>query len=262
MTDNTTNQPTEQPQAQQPEPQVATTSTQPPQQPPAQQPPTEPEQKSGGSSIWTWIAIIALVIIGAGAIWYIFFKPAPPATPVPTAAPPAVELPTPAPDTPYAVVGSEAVNVRSGPSTAYPIYGIAQPGQSAPIIGKSEDGGWWQISINPAYAPNGVAWVSAQYTEAHNADNVPVVPAPELPPEISPPPSEGTQIRTTDVVNIRSGPGSSYESYGVVTVGTVLTWTGESQENNGIPWLQVVLPTDISPDGTGWVSSSYVEPVE
>jgi uncharacterized protein YraI len=68
---------------------------------------------------------------------------------------------------------NDYVNVRSGPTTTLPILGRLNKGQTAPVIGKSPDGQWWQITFNGqpgwVYAP--VAHVTG------NTSAVPVVTA-------------------------------------------------------------------------------------
>jgi uncharacterized protein YraI len=89
----------------------------------------------------------------------------------------------------------EYVNVRTGPGTNYPVLGVASPGASAEVSGKSADSAWWQVVIPPAYAVEGFGWVSADYVVTKNTENVPAVEAPPAPPvvETTPPaPVEGT----------------------------------------------------------------------
>jgi len=92
----------------------------------------------------------------------------------------AVVLPPPTEGLPTATV-NEPINVRSGPSTDYTSYGIAPVGAQAPVIGKSEDGGWWVIQLPPGYSSDNTGWVSADYVDVVNAENVPVIPSPPLP---------------------------------------------------------------------------------
>lgn len=73
------------------------------------------------------------------------------------------------------------LNVRSGPGTNYTIVGVLRAGQSASVIGKSSNGGWWKITC-----PTGVGgecWASAgsQYSTASNVENVPAAAAPPPP---------------------------------------------------------------------------------
>ncbi len=75
----------------------------------------------------------------------------------------------------------EPINVRSGPSTEYSSYGIAPAGSKATVIGVSEDGTWWVVSVSTQLAPDGQGWVSADFVDVTNAEDVPVIPAPPLP---------------------------------------------------------------------------------
>jgi heat shock protein HslJ/uncharacterized protein YraI len=107
--------------------------------------------------------------------------------PIPTPIPP-VEIATPEPQAPYGVVIAPAgVNVRTGPGTAYPILGAANFGVEGAIIGRSADGQWWVTPIQGA--PNGQGWVSADFIQAFNTENVPVIDAPPLPPTPTPAPT-------------------------------------------------------------------------
>lgn len=71
------------------------------------------------------------------------------------------------------------VNIRVGPGTEFPIVGVAPQNAEGEIVGRSLDGRWWAARVPTA--PNGQGWVAADYVEAINADNVPVLPAPPLP---------------------------------------------------------------------------------
>jgi heat shock protein HslJ len=107
--------------------------------------------------------------------------------PIPTPLPP-VEIATPESQAPYGVVIAPAgVNVRTGPGTAYPILGAADFGVEGAIIGRSADGAWWVTPVQGA--PNGQGWVSADFIQAFNAENVPIINAPPLPPTPTPPPT-------------------------------------------------------------------------
>jgi len=69
---------------------------------------------------------------------------APTDVPVPTATPAPVTPPTPA--VPFAVISAATVNVRSGPSTDYPVVGSAVAGQSCAVTGRNQEATWWQLS--------------------------------------------------------------------------------------------------------------------
>lgn len=122
--------------------------------------------------------------------------PEPPTpTPVPTDTPTAVPTPTPEPPTPTpeakpvaVVTGSAAVNVRSGPGTAYPLVGSVPRGTELEIVARNRAGDWWQVCC-----VNGqTVWIVARLVTARNADGVPEaanVPPPPAPRPVAPRPT-------------------------------------------------------------------------
>ncbi len=78
------------------------------------------------------------------------------------------------------VTAPDGVFIRTGPGTEYPDVGAAPFDETGTIIGVSEDGEWWvvEVPVKPE-TPDGQGWVSAQFIDATNAENVPVVLAPE-----------------------------------------------------------------------------------
>jgi cytoskeleton protein RodZ len=85
------------------------------------------------------------------------------------AAPAPTVAPTPAP---AAATVNAGANLRSGPSTDYPILGGLPVGQAITITGRSADGTWFVLSDG--------SWVFAQLVDNPPAD-APVVEAPPLP---------------------------------------------------------------------------------
>jgi heat shock protein HslJ len=76
------------------------------------------------------------------------------------------------------VTAPDGVFLRTGPGTNYPYVGAAPFEETGTIIGVSEDGQWW-LAAAPNL-PEGQVWVSAQFVDAQNTENVPVVAAPSL----------------------------------------------------------------------------------
>lgn len=64
-------------------------------------------------------------------------------TPTPEPTPQATPTPTP-PPVPMARFDAR-INIREGPSTAYNRVTVAQPGDTYEIVGKNEEGTWWQL---------------------------------------------------------------------------------------------------------------------
>jgi Bacterial SH3 domain len=113
----------------------------------------------------------------------------PPVTDTPTTLPgatatraPAVRV-TPSPTATSAkVVNIKAqANVRSGPSTAYPVVVRLTGSQTAPVIGRDSSGLWFAISINGA--PQGTGWVSSLVaTYGGNINDLPIIQPAGPPP--------------------------------------------------------------------------------
>jgi uncharacterized protein YraI len=175
-----------------------------------------------------------------------------------TSAPPVEPVP-PTSGAP-SVTATTDVNVRSGPSTDYPVYGVAPTGASAPVTGISPDGGWYVITIPTTYSPDGTGWVSATYVTLQGATpaDLPIVQPPPPPEEVIPPaPETGSLVvQTTEPVNVRAGPGNEYPSYGKVPAGTPLQAVGINQDGT---WVAVLAPV---PSGIGWVSAAYLQPFD
>jgi uncharacterized protein YraI len=181
-----------------------------------------------------------------------------PSSAPPSTAPPVEPVP-PESGVP-SVIATTDVNVRSGPSTDYPVYGVAPTGASAPVTGISQDGGWYVITIPTTYSPDGTGWVSATYVTLQGATpaDLPVVQPPPPPEEVVPaPPETGSLVvQTTEPVNVRAGPGNEFPSYGKIPAGTPLQAVGISQDGT---WVAVVAPV---PSGIGWVSAAYLQPFD
>lgn len=222
--------------------------------------PTSSDQDSNGSSTGKTIGIILLVLVSAVIVLILGVFLAQVIvgdSNTADASDPTVVAPTPAPNTPYLVANTH-VNVRSGPGTQYPVYGVSSPGQSAEVTGINPDNTWWVIRIPTSVAPDGQGWMSADYVTVYNTQNVQVVQPPPPPPEVQPPPPDksGAYGVTTDVINVRVGPSNQTESYGKVPVGTTFQIVGISDDSK---WYAASIPTAIAPDGVGWVNANYVD---
>jgi len=169
---------------------------------------------------------------------------------------PEASLPTPAPGVPSATA-LVAVNVRSGPGTQYPSYGVAAEGASAELIGVSENGGWWVVKVPLEIAPIGQGWVSGEYVQVEGGETVPIIPTPPEPPigEIPEPPEGTPRATALDAINVRSGPGIQYPAYFVAAKGAVGEVIGVSED---LAWWVIKLPTDVVSEGQGWVSADWV----
>lgn len=208
------------------------------------------EQQKRKNTGWI-IALIVLIGVGFALALTLFGGGNTPEGPE------VIPPPPPAPGVPSGVA-LEAVNLRTGPDTAYPSYGVVPKGTSGEIIGISENRGWWAVKLSTSVSSTGMAWVAGQYVQASNTDGVPTLPTPPRPPiiEVPLPPVDGPTAVALDVVNIRSGPGVQYPAYGVAAKGAKGEVVGVSEDRK---WWVVKLPTNLVSTGQGWVSADWVK---
>jgi len=158
----------------------------------------------------------------------------------------------PAGDTPR-VRAISNVNVRSGPELFYKKIGLLPAGDVAEVIGFSADRLWWAIKV--PFVETGQGWVSVDYVESKNTENVT-----EIEPQIisdllvisTPSPGEATLTAVTRV-NIRSGPGTTYEILGRMEANQTAVIIGINSDGDW--WGIKVLSAE---NGIGWVSAIYV----
>lgn len=146
------------------------------------------------------------------------------------------------PDTPYVIVMSAYLNVRTGPGINYAVLGVASGGSQLPIVGRTADSTWYQVQT--IY---GAGWVYAGYVVARNEYGAsPVTTASAATAEVAGP----IGVVNTGALNIRSGPGSQYTSLGVMAGGTETQIVGRT-----LDWTWWLLDT---PVGTGWANAIYI----
>jgi len=181
-----------------------------------------------------------------------------PVLPAPPVPPSIYPVPPEAGD-PQATALTE-VYIRTGPGETYPAYGIAPAGSNARVIGKSEDGAWLVVRLDPTVVGAGYGWVATAYTQPSNIDSVTVIATPDVPPAVeTTPPAEGVPAATAiDYIYIRSGPGTEYLAYGMAAPGATGEVAGKSEDG---AWWQVKVSTAYVAGGLGWVSADWVTTV-
>jgi uncharacterized protein YraI len=135
------------------------------------------------------------------------------------------------------------VNIRSGPATSYAALGQLDAGGKVQIMLKDATGNWYQI-LYPA-APGGVGWVSAQYVTLTAGVQVPLAATPT---------PSGPQGRVLQLLNVRSGPGTTYDSLGMLQPNTTVALTGKDATAS---WFQISYPKGAG--GRAWVTSQYIQ---
>jgi uncharacterized protein YraI len=167
--------------------------------------------------------------------------PRPSETPIPPAPTGQTSLP------PVDGITSTQVNVRAEPSTASNVLGIIPPDMRVEIVGKDPGENWWQI-LYPQ-GSDGKGWVTAQYITTAATPEVPIVGGDRADP------NNGNVAAIQQQINIRSGPGTGFNSIGTLNPQDVVHLTGK--DANGT-WLQIEFPAGAGPEGKGWINAAFV----
>lgn len=110
-------------------------------------------------------------------------RPTPTVTPTETAIPTATSTASPTPVRPNVQIDVN-LNVRSGPGVDFERVGLLEPNTVVEIIGRNEDGSWWQI-LYPGDTEK-IAWISAGFGVAENTEQVALVEIPATPTASAP----------------------------------------------------------------------------
>ncbi len=165
--------------------------------------------------------------------------------PLPTPRP--TETASPPPPTPTLVpvtgITSTQLNVRAEASTAGQVLGILPPNTTVQIVGQDAGGNWWQILYEAG--EDGKGWVTAQYVQTAAGSQVPLVGSAE----------EGSAASAVVLqqINVRSGPGTGFNSLGILNANDTVRLTGKNQDGT---WLQIAFSS--APDGKGWINAAFV----
>ncbi len=140
---------------------------------------------------------------------------------------------------------STQVNVRAEPSTASVSLGMIEAFTKVQIISKDASGTWYQIIYAGAKTGNG--WIRAEYAQVNASAEIPLVET-----------SAGSGFTVSGLViqkiNIRNGPGTGYESLGILNPNDVVFITGKDPSS---AWMQIEFAS--APDGKGWVAVEFLQ---
>ena len=139
------------------------------------------------------------------------------------------------------VVTDGPLNVRSGPGTSYGRVGTLRAGDLVTVTG--EEDGWYAVATDEL-----TGYVSSQYISF----DLDAVKEPEAPDNSADNGADAEPVEgvvTADVLNVRSGAGTSYDRVGVLRRGDLVTVTDQSVDG----WYGVT-----SDDLSGYVSSQYI----
>ncbi len=131
-------------------------------------------------------------------------------------------------------VNASTLNVRDGPGLNHAVIGWLNRGETVEGLSVSTDGQWAQIR-----KPNILTgWASLKY----------LVKVPIPPPLNS---NDVLMIVTTDTLNVRSGPGTTFTIESKLARGDIVTYVSATQD-----WKWVKIKTNLNK--TGWCSSKYL----
>ena len=131
---------------------------------------------------------------------------------------------------------TEYVNVRSGPGTNYTSKTVIASGTSITVTDRS-NAEWYAVKLS-----NGMTgYIFSQYIQLSNDSSSDAGSVPS---------TESTPAKTTEYVNVRSGPGTNYTSKTVIASGTSITVTDRSNSE----WYAVKLSNGM----TGYIYSIYI----
>lgn len=155
-------------------------------------------------------------------------------------------LTTTATPTPIAGTTRTQINVRGGPGASFASLGLLGSGQKVQVVERDATGNWYAI-LFPA-GLSGRGWVAAAYVQVDNPADIPTA----LPTTTATP--RGPTGEVMQKLNVRSGPGTAYDTLGMLLPQTLVVLTGK---NNTATWLQIEYAAAGS--GHGWVTAAYVQ---
>jgi uncharacterized protein YraI len=137
------------------------------------------------------------------------------------------------------------VNVRAETSTASENLGTIAQFSKVQIIGRDASTSWYQIIYTDA--AKGTGWIRAEYVQVNAPAEIPVI-------ESGSGSGTGMSGLVIQKINVRSGPGVSYELLGELNPNDVVFITGKDESGT---WVQIEFAN--SADGHGWASLEFLK---
>lgn len=136
---------------------------------------------------------------------------------------------------------SEELNLRSGPGLSYRILAVMPAGSSVEITGEEFEG-WYPVVYGDV---NG--WAYAEYIAIGGAAATAASTGSSG--------TRGAATVVTNLLNLRSGPGTNYSVVAQLPYGTTVQIIGDPKAGNGYTWIEV----QARGFGQGWVSAQYLD---
>lgn len=142
-------------------------------------------------------------------------------------------------------VNASGVRVRSGAGTSNNIVGTLYTGTVVTIMGEAKDGSgatWYKIKYS-----GGEGYMHSDYVTVTNGSSSGTTPTPTPSYE-----QKNGKVKE-DYVNVRSGPGTSYDKKECLRISTALTIVGEEKDSSGATWYKIKYS-----GGEGYMRSDFV----
>lgn len=145
------------------------------------------------------------------------------------------------------VVNTGALNVRSGPGASFNIVTVVYKGQVVSLLGRYAGNNWVNVRLYSGVE----GWVNSTYLNTNvPVNSLPVIGPDPLPPTPTPP-IAAYAVVATGALNLRSGPGISFNIVAVAAWGEQLALLGRNANGS---WALVKNSANVD----GWVNASYV----
>ena len=110
------------------------------------------------------------------------------------------------------------------------------------ILGKDASGTWYQLLF-----AEGKGWVIAAYVQVTAGVDVPVI-------QVGTGSESSASVLAVQRVNVRSGPGTQFETIGILSPNDVVALTGKDPSG---AWLQIEFAS--APEARGWINEGFVQ---
>ena len=151
--------------------------------------------------------------------------------------------PTPPPSaSPLIGTTTTQINVRPEPRSSSSPIGLLGPATSIPVLGTDPGSNWYQILYEAG--PAGMGWVASEYVKVPDGSVIPMVGGGD----------SNSMASVREQINVRSGPGTNFDSLGILSPRDVVTLAGKDRSG---AWLQVEFAA--GPEKRGWVAASFLE---
>jgi len=131
----------------------------------------------------------------------------------------------------------DELNLRNGPGLDYDVITLMPAGSAVTVTGDATEG-WYPVQYNDL-----TGWAYAAYLSLGSSADSPA------------PGAQGTATVVTSLLNLRNGPGLSYDVVGQLAYGMTVQITGSPKAADGHTWLEVLAATV----GQGWVAGDYLD---